>query len=87
MLRISGFINSFDVGRGDFYVVKTGSSGKLIWNKTYGYETSFEIGESVVNSPDGGYLIAGYTTTEDGNTAVYLVKTDKSGNIVWSKNC
>lgn len=84
---LAGFINSFDVGRCDFYVVKIGLSGNLIWNQNYGYETSFEIGKSVVNSPDGGYLIAGYTTTEDGNTAVYLVKTDKSGNIVWSKTC
>ena len=47
---------------------------------------NFLGGNSIVQSFDGGYMIAGYTTSPGGgNATVYLVKTDSSGNMVWSK--
>jgi len=66
-------------------IVKTDSSGNLIWSKHYekiipGY------GIFIIESTDGGYGIAG--TTEDlgfGEEDFYFVRTDTSGGILWSK--
>jgi hypothetical protein len=43
-------------------------------------------GEDVVPMPDGGYLIAGYTTNSTINDMDgYVIKTDALGNLVWTK--
>ena len=55
------------------------------WNKTYG-GTDSDNGNSVVQTSDGGYAIAGSTLSYGaGVSDVYLVKTDASGNMLWNK--
>ena len=49
------------------------------WEKTFG-GAGYDIGSSVQQTSDGGYIITGET---DGN--VYLIKTDSSGNKTWEK--
>jgi hypothetical protein len=82
---IVGYTYSFGAGRGDVYLVKTDSIGNMLWNKTYG-GTNAEIGESLVQTADGGYAITGYTSSFGaGGSDVYLVKTDSVGNMLWNK--
>ena len=55
------------------------------WEKAFG-GSDLDIGYSVQQTADGGYIIAGttgyfYDHTED----VYLLKTDLSGNLLWQK--
>ena len=82
---LTGSTTSFGASNGGVYLVKTGSSGNLQWNKTYGNNV---LGQSVIQTSDGGYAVAGWTTAASGGTGIdaYLVKTDGTGNMQWSKN-
>ena len=73
-------------GGSDVFLVKTDSSGNLLWQKWYG-GTITDIGFSVVQTSDGGYAIAGYSlsTGTAGGYDVFLVKADSSGNLLWQK--
>jgi len=77
---LAGYINS-----GDIYLIKTDASGNELWSKTFG-GTNYETAYSVQQTSDGGYIIAGITDSYGtGVEDVYLVKTDASGNELWSK--
>ena len=82
---IVGDTSSFGAGEEDVYLIKTSTSGNMVWNKTYG-GTGDESGNSVVRTSDGGYAVAGYTYSFGaGFSDVYLVKTDSAGSMQWSK--
>jgi len=83
---MAGFTESFDVGGRDFWLVKTDSNGILQWNNTYG-GMGLEQAFSVVQSVDGGYVIAGERHSEgSGDIDFWLVKTDPAGIAVWSNS-
>ena len=82
---IAGYTNSFGVGSYDVYLVKTNAAGSMLWSRTYG-GTGSDIGQSVVQTTDGGYAIAGYTSSFGaGGYDVYLVKTDAEGTMQWNQ--
>lgn len=85
---IGGFTGSLNGSTSmpyDFLLVKTNASGDLEWNQTYG-GASEEIARSIAQTPDGGYVLAGYTESFGaGNQDVWLVKTDSSGNMQWNQ--
>jgi len=82
---IAGKTYSFGAGSWDFWLVKTDSSGNVVWNKTYGGEDS-EVASSVVQSSDGGYALAGYTMSYGaGFGDFWLVVTDPNGNAQWNR--
>jgi len=67
------------------YLIKTDANGNLIWQKTYGAD-GVDEGWSVVQTSDGGYIIAGDTEIYGaGKFDVYLIKTDANGNRIWQK--
>lgn len=67
-------------GREDVYMFKIDEKGKVLWQKNYGGRNS-DIAYSIVKTDDG-YLVAGETESYgNGRKDVYLLKTDKSGNI------
>ncbi len=82
---IAGYTDSFGAGNSDVYLLKTDSEGGLIWNKTYGGAYS-DLGYSVQETSDGGYIIAGETTSfGEHATDIYLIKIDSEGNEIWSR--
>lgn len=82
---IAGYTNSFGAGGYDFYLIKTDTSGNVKWAKTYG-GSDWEFAYSVQQTSDGGYIIAGGTYTNTaGDEDVYLVKTNSTGDTLWTK--
>jgi hypothetical protein len=51
--------------------------------KAYG-EAYWDEGNSVQQTSDGGYIVAGWTASL-GADGVFLIKTDANGNIIWAK--
>ena len=61
------------------------SDGLMEWSKTYG-GTSADGVQSMVLTGDGGYALAGDTMSFGaGDSDFWLVRTDSSGNELWSK--
>ena len=82
---ITGYTRSFGAGRADVYLVKIDADGDLEWNRTYGGPEN-DDGYSVQQTNDGGYIVAGHTRSHGaGGEDVYLIKTDREGNILWNR--
>jgi len=81
---IAGSTGSFGVGD-DVYLIKTDPNGNSQWQKAFGGSND-DQGWSVQQTSDGGYIIAGMTSSFDaGFHDVYLIKTDPNGNTQWEK--
>jgi len=82
---IAGETESFGAGDDDVYLVKTDSDGDTLWTRSYG-GSGYDRGRSVQQTSDGGYIIAGYTNSFGaGNTDVWLLRTDSSGDTLWTR--
>jgi hypothetical protein len=83
---IAGTTNTFDDTSNDFWLVKTDASGQMTWNQTYGGTETDDGAFSLVVTSDGGYALAGYTTSlGSGGRDFLLVKTDVAGTIKWKQ--
>jgi len=76
---IAGSTTSFGAGMTDVYLVKTNSFGDTLWTRTYG-GTENEYGNSVQQTSDSGYIIAG-----ESFGGLYLLKTNSSGDTLWTR--
>ncbi len=83
---LTGYTRSFGTQSGRrIWLIKTSSTGDTIWNNTFGGSNDDE-GYDVMQTNDGGYVIAGYTKSfGNGGKDVYLVKTDSVGIMQWSR--
>jgi len=82
---ISGLTKSSGGSNYDVYVVKTDSRGDTLWTKTYGGPGD-DVGSSVVQTIDGGYIIAGHTSSFGaGNFDGYLIRLNSDGDSLWTQ--
>jgi hypothetical protein len=79
---LCGVTSSFGAGNGDVYLIKTDANGDTLWSKTFGGANSDE-GHSVQQTSDGGYIVAGYTSSF--GSPSYAIRTDANGNKLWAK--
>jgi hypothetical protein len=70
---------SKDVSR--IWLLKTDETGNKQWNKTYGNGS----GNSIQQTTDAGYIIAGTTHGNMTRSDMFLLKTDFYGNEAWKK--
>ncbi|MCC6477430.1 hypothetical protein IT157_10295 [bacterium] len=81
----SGYTTSFASGQEDFWLTALSSDGDSLWSKSHGMYNG-EVCNSIVPSSDGGYLLAGFTTSIGaGNGDFWILKTDDIGDSLWSK--
>jgi len=73
-------------GDRDAYLIKTDTTGELLWYKTFG-GSAYDVGHSIALTNDNGYLITGYgeSFATFGERDVYLIKTDAVGQMQWMK--
>jgi hypothetical protein len=75
----------------DYWVVKLDTGGNLQWQESLG-GTGVDVAYSIQQTGDGGYIVAGYSTSNDGDVTgnhggsdFWVVKLDSSGNQQWQK--
>jgi Secretion system C-terminal sorting domain len=83
---VIGETSGFGIGGADILVVRVdGSSGDIVWAKTYG-GSSNDYAFGIYQTADDGLIIVGHTSSFGaGGTDIYVIKTDLMGNIQWSK--
>jgi len=77
-------LSSGDIN-GDILVIKTSAIGDTQWTFTYG-GPKIEGGNSVIQTADGGYMVAGHTEDFGADDCdAFMMKLDKNGNHEWFK--
>ena len=87
-LLLVGKSNSFTDDDFDVYIVKVNLNGNLLWNITHSDPALSEddAAYQAIETSDG-YIITGKISSLDGiGDDVLLLKLDKNGNKLWSKN-
>ncbi|MCD6161698.1 MAG: T9SS type A sorting domain-containing protein [candidate division Zixibacteria bacterium] len=80
---IVGYTYAHPDSNSELYVVRTDSYGVVDWEKIYG-GSGDNWANSVDETSDGGYIIAGGTTSSGGEDSdIYLLKIDTAGRIIW----
>jgi hypothetical protein len=83
---VTGSTGSFGAGNSDVYLAFVDSMGWVRWEKSYGGFNN-DVGRSIIQLADSGFVIAGYTNSfGSGGYDVLVVRTDKSGNLIWQKS-
>ena len=76
----------------DYEVIKFDQDFNTIWNKVYGGSKG-DFAQSISPTLDGGYLVLGYSESNDGDVTgnhgdsdIWACKLDGAGNLVWQKS-
>jgi len=82
-------------GSYDYWVIKLNALGSIQWQKSFG-GTNDDIASSIQQTTDGGYIVAGKSSSNDGDVTghhgnlgtydCWIVKLDVSGTIQWQKS-
>jgi hypothetical protein len=67
------------------YVFKTDANGDTVWTKNYTCAVGALVGNSIRQTTDSGYVIAGEWYEPTGFEQILIIKTNSAGNISWSK--
>ncbi|MDI6787632.1 MAG: hypothetical protein QME51_04610, partial [Planctomycetota bacterium] len=82
---VAGVTQSFGTGSADFWVLKLTSTGSIDWQKTYG-GTGYDRANSIQQTADGGYVVAGNTTSFGaGSNDFWVLKLNNDGTVAWQK--
>ncbi len=80
-----GYTQSSGAGEADFWLVKTDVNGVTQWTQTYG-GTFDDFGHTVIQTPDGGFALAGRTSSFGAfGDHFWLVKTNSNGVAQWNR--
>jgi hypothetical protein len=76
----------------DYWIVKLNSAGTMQWQKSLG-GTGSEAANAILQASDGGYLVAGYSASNNGNVTgnhggndYWIVKLNSDGILQWQKS-
>jgi hypothetical protein len=79
-------------GVGEYYIIKLNSAGDKVWDNYFGGTQNDRIFD-VVQANDGGYVVVGYSESNDfdaednhGGYDYWVIKTNAIGELVWKKS-
>ena len=86
---------TFSYGKaGDVLLMKINSDGEVIWQNNYGgdklerlreYDGNSVSGRHLTKTPNGGFLVSGYSRSYGGGYGgMWVFKTDSSGSLLWN---
>ena len=82
---IDSYTSQNGAGGKDLWLIRTDAAGNEIWSKTFGGKGD-DFGTTIQQTSDGGYIITGHTSSYGaGGMDLWMIKTDASGNEIWSK--
>ncbi len=81
---LCGHSNSFGSGDYDFYMAKVDDSGIEEWSRTYG-DTGWERAMDAVMTRDTGAVLVGEKDNGAYGMDMFIVRTDKNGDTLWTK--
>lgn len=83
---------SQSLGEEDVWVVKLDADGMIEWERSLG-GSAHDEGRSIIQTSDGGFLVAGTTFSSDGDVTgyqgdrdIWIVRLDGNGNLLWQKS-
>ncbi|MBU3680246.1 MAG: immunoglobulin domain-containing protein [Candidatus Kapabacteria bacterium] len=87
-----GYTNSLYAYLQDIIVFKVAADGSVEWKKIFGGNGA-DVARGIVRTADGGFLVCGSTTSNDGDFAglskqaqdIFVIKLDASGTLLWRK--
>jgi uncharacterized delta-60 repeat protein len=83
---VAGHTWCFGAGNADFWVLKLESDGEVSWQNAYGGTENDYYVNSVRQTNDGGYIVAGYTESFGAVLAdFWVLKLKSDGTIDWEK--
>lgn len=71
-------------GSYDAFIAKLDAAGHFLWEKQYG-GSGTEYGTFLMRTSDNNLLLVGRSNSFSSSQDIFVVKTDLSGNIIWSK--
>jgi uncharacterized delta-60 repeat protein len=81
---VAGPTESFGAGDYDFWVLKLNGDGSVAWQKTYG-GPSGDYAYSIQQTIDGGYIVAGPTSSFGASADLWVLKLNSDGTVAWQK--
>ena len=79
---LTGYVSTLDY---NVLLIKCDSSGNVIWAKAIG-DLNINEGRKITVTEDEGALITGITQVQPGGPSdFFIIKSDKNGNVEWSK--
>jgi len=80
---VAGGTDSYGAGDTDFWVLKLDPTGDIVWQRTYG-GSSWDRASSIQQTEDGGYIVAGSTTSFGaGDKDFWVLNLNSEGEITW----
>jgi hypothetical protein len=76
---------NFSAELSDIWIIRLDSEGNVIWQYTYGGPT-FDVPSTIKETPDGGWIVVGYTRLGGSDTIRgWVFKLKSAGEIEWQK--
>ncbi|HKQ98099.1 MAG TPA: hypothetical protein VJV75_09515 [Candidatus Polarisedimenticolia bacterium] len=84
-VAVVGQTESSGAGERDVFLIRADRDGRELWRHDYG-QAGIDRGFGVVESPDGGFVVAGITAADPKQPVDGLImKTDANGALLWRK--
>ncbi|MBP6334431.1 MAG: T9SS type A sorting domain-containing protein [Bacteroidia bacterium] len=81
---IAGYTTSPPAAYYDAFLIRLNSSGDTLWSKRYG-TSGFDDANSIIQLPDGGFVLGGQSTNGANGLDMYLVRAGSTGDLMWTK--